>query len=251
MLFSATMPSTVKALANSILRNPEYVEVGERQNPVETVSQQVCSVRQADKMNLLVHVLETETIENVIVFSRTKHRADRIARQLSRKGFSTTVLHSNRSQSQRERALKGFRNGQFQILVATNIAARGIDVEGISHVINYDTPQQAEDYIHRIGRTGRAEATGDAITFVGEGEGPYLKDIERHTGQRLERLEFDGLTVGKGHPILEAGSEEKRNGKRSHGKSRNGQTRHGASRNGKPESRNSGGASRSKRRKYA
>lgn len=251
MFFSATMPSAVQELANSILHQPKYIEMGHRRNPAESVMQQVCSVKQENKMDLLVHVLETASVENVIVFSRTKHRADRIARKLVRMGFSTAVLHSNRSQAQREKALNGFKSGKFQILVATNIAARGIDVDSVSHVINYDTPQQAEDYIHRIGRTGRAEATGDAITFVGEGELPYLKDIERHTGKRLDRLEVDGITEMQGHPITMGSSGGSSNGKRSSGKSRNGRSRNGNSRNGAPNHRKSNNASRSRNRKAA
>lgn len=193
MLFSATMPSAVQELANSILTKPQFISIGERRNPAETVSQQVCSVVKERKMDLLLHVLENEDVENVIVFSRTKHGADRIVKNLGKRGFSATVMHSNRSQSQRQRALAGIKNGQFNILVATDIAARGIDVEGVSHVINFDTPNQAEDYIHRIGRTGRAEATGDAITFVARDEEGYLRDIERHTGKRITRKIYDGF----------------------------------------------------------
>ena len=200
MLFSATMPPSVEKLAESILHEPKYIEIGRRRNPAESVVQRMCAVQQAKKMELLVHVLEKESIENVIVFSRTKHRADRITRKLQRSGFRATVLHSNRSQYQRQQALKGLRNGKFQILVATNIASRGIDLEGVSHVINYDTPQQAENYIHRIGRTGRADTSGNAITFVGEGEFQYLRDIEKHTGKRIERLEFEGLTLMESRP---------------------------------------------------
>jgi len=132
-------------------------------------------------------------MDHVLIFSRTKHRADRISRNLGRKGFSTTVLHSNRSQSQRERSLGGFKSGHFKIMVATDIAARGIDVDSISHVINFDTPNQAEDYIHRIGRTGRALASGDAITFVSSEERSNLRRIESHTGKRLERKSYEGF----------------------------------------------------------
>ena len=194
MLFSATMPGEIRALANRIMKEPEYIEIGDRKNPVESVTQHSCAVKQADKPALLVKILKTEPIDSVIVFSRTKHRADRIAGRLSKNGFKTTVLHSNRSQSQRQRAIKGFKQREFQIMVATDIASRGIDVDHISHVINYDTPLQAEDYIHRIGRTGRAENVGDAITFVGEGEGTYLKGIEKHIGKKLDQMEFEGLT---------------------------------------------------------
>ena len=187
LLFSATMPKPVQALARSILSDPAFVEVGERRNPAETVVQQVCSVAPHQKMDLLYHVLDTEPVDHVLVFSRTKHRADRITRKLSKRGFAATVIHSNRTQGQRQRALGGFRNGSFTILVATDIAARGLDVDGISHVINFNTPNQAEDYIHRIGRTGRAQARGHAITFVAKEEERYLREIERHTGQRLAR----------------------------------------------------------------
>ena len=195
MFFSATMPGPVQVLARTILNNPEMIEVGERRNPAETVTQQVCKVPQAQKMDLLLHVLQTESMDNVLIFSRTKHRADRINRKLGQQGFSATVIHSNRSQSQRQRALGGFKNGQFQIMVATDIAARGIDVESISHVINFDTPNQAEDYIHRIGRTGRALTTGDAITFVAADEEAYLRQIERHTGQRLLHKVYDDFKL--------------------------------------------------------
>ncbi len=196
LLFSATMPREVQKFARSILTpDAEFVEVGERRNPAETVVQHACSVASHQKMDLLLHVLQNEPIDNVLVFSRTKHRADRITRGLAKKGFTATALHSNKSQNQRQRALDGFKRGRFQILVATDIAARGIDVDTISHVINYDTPNQAEDYIHRIGRTGRAESTGDAITFVARDEESYLRNIERHTGQRLARKEYGSLTA--------------------------------------------------------
>lgn len=196
LLFSATMPDAVRELAREILTKPVHVEVGERRDPAEGVIQQVCMVRQDRKMELLFHVLKTEPVENVLVFSRTKHRADRIVKKLGQQGFSATVMHSNRSQNQRQRALDGFKSGRFSIMVATDIAARGIDVDGITHVINFDTPGQAEDYIHRIGRTGRADALGDAITFVAGDEHQLLRDIERHTGRKLSRKvypEFAGM----------------------------------------------------------
>ena len=194
MLFSATMPVKVEEFAQTILHEPEFIQVGHRSNPADSVEQHVCAVKQADKMDLLIHVLRNEPIENVIVFSRTKYRADRISRRLSHKGFSSTVIHSNRTQNQRQKSLEGFQKGKFRILVATNIASRGIDVDGVSHVINFDTPEQAENYIHRIGRTGRGEASGNAITFVSEGEYQNLRDIEKHTGKRIARLDYVGLT---------------------------------------------------------
>jgi ATP-dependent RNA helicase RhlE len=226
LLFSATMPKEIRALADSIQTDPAFIEVGERHNPAETVVQQVCTVATHQKMDLLFHVLDTEPVENVLVFSRTKHHADRITQKLSKRGFAATVLHSNRTQGQRQRALAGFKRGQFRILVATDIAARGIDVDGISHVINFNTPSQAEDYIHRIGRTGRAQASGDAITFVAKEEEKYLRNIERHTGQRLTRKVYDSFEYsaetehapssqgGNGRPYRHT---SKRRPKRSHG----------------------------------
>jgi ATP-dependent RNA helicase RhlE len=185
LLFSATMPPAIRALAASIQDRPTLVEVGERRNPTETVTQSVYRVPQERKMDLLLHVLRTEPVESVLVFSRTKHRADRIARKLTQSGVSAAAIHSNRTQGQRQRALAAFKGGAVQVLVATDIAARGIDVDGITHVINFDTPNQAEDYIHRIGRTGRAQATGDALTFVSADEEAYLRAIEKHTGRRV------------------------------------------------------------------
>jgi len=214
LLFSATMPPQIHALAKTIMNRPEMIEIGHRRNPAETVNQHVCMVSQTQKMDLLVHLLQSETMDNVLIFSRTKYRADRIKRKLGQRGFSATVLHSNRSQNQRQRALSGFKSGQFQIMVATDIAARGIDVDSISHVINFDTPNQAEDYIHRIGRTGRALTTGDAITFVSADEVGQLKQIERHTGKRLAPRQLDGfeLAVDTGAP-----KREHSRGSRSYG----------------------------------
>ena len=233
LLFSATMPKAIQALTRSIQTDPAFIEIGERRNPAETVIQQVCRVASDAKMDLLYHVLQTEPTENVLVFSRTKHRADRIAGKLGKQGFSATVMHSNRSQGQRQRALDGFKDGTYQILVATDIAARGIDVDGISHVINYDTPNQAEDYIHRIGRTGRAEASGEAITFATRDEERYIRQIEKHTGQRLALKVYDGFDGGD----AEADAPQARGGQAK----ANGQ--------GNRRSRPHGNGSRSKRRR--
>ncbi len=185
LLFSATMSDEVKALASSVQKDPEIIEVGERRQPVETVTQQFYRVPKEKKLAFLMFLLQDEGLSSVLVFTRTKHGADKIARRLQRSGIRCSALHSNRTQSQREQALAGFRNGAFNVLIATDIVARGIDVEGISHVINYDTPAFAEDYIHRIGRTGRAEAAGTALTFVAEDEMKNLRAIERFTGSRV------------------------------------------------------------------
>ena len=197
MLFSATMPPAIQDLARSILYKPETVEVGERRDPAATVTQRAVRIDEAAKQDLLHHLIETEDVDRMIVFSRTKYRADRIRKKLDRAGFSAIAIHSNRSQGQRQRALKGFENGDFQIMVATDIAARGIDVPGVSHVVNFDAPNVPEDYIHRIGRTGRAEATGDAITFVSAAESDHLRAIEKHTGREIEQVRYDGFAAPK------------------------------------------------------
>jgi ATP-dependent RNA helicase RhlE len=193
LLFSATMPDAVRRLADAILRDPEFVEIGQRRNPADTVEQTACLIDESAKIDLLCHVLDMEEVDNVIVFSRTKHRADRITRKLNQGGYAAVAIHSNRSQVQRQKALQGFKDGRYRVLVATDIAARGIDIEGISHVINYDTPNLPESYIHRIGRTGRAEAEGQAITFVTRDDMGYLREIEAYTGRRIERVRFEGF----------------------------------------------------------
>ena len=195
VLFSATMPKAIRQLASSIQNNPKLVEIGERRNPAETVEQHIFAVSQDRKVDLLLHLLQNEPIQSVLVFTRTKHRADKIAKRLNREKIRSVAIHSNRSQNQRQQALAGFKRGKFQVMVATDVAARGIDVDTISHVINFDTPRTGEDYIHRIGRTGRAESKGDAMTFVAKDELAALRSIERLTGKRIARQTIDGLTA--------------------------------------------------------
>ncbi|MCX6897389.1 MAG: DEAD/DEAH box helicase [Verrucomicrobia bacterium] len=187
LMFSATMSREIRELTASIQRQPQIIQIGEQRNPVATVTQHIFTVQRDQKMDLLIHIIEEQNLDCVLVFSRTKHGADRISQKLERRGIRSAALHSNRTQSQRQKALDGFKRGHYRVLVATDIAARGIDVEGISHVINFDTPVYAEDYIHRIGRTGRAMATGDAITFVSRDEEEHLRSIEKFIGKRLER----------------------------------------------------------------
>ena len=186
LLFSATISEEVRRLTASIMNEPVMVEVGVEGNPAESVRQHFFAVEKPAKLGLLFHLIQEKKMESVLVFSRTKHGANKIARRLERSGIGTGILHSNRTQSQRLSALAGFRDGRYRVLVATDIAARGIDVAGISHVINYDTPTFAEDYVHRIGRTGRADATGDAIPFVAGDERDYLRKIERFVGKRYD-----------------------------------------------------------------
>jgi ATP-dependent RNA helicase RhlE len=193
LLFSATMSREVRSLVAGIQKNPHLIEIGTVNTPVNTVEQHFYQISQQSKMDLLLHVLKKGAIETMLVFSRTKHGADKIARNLAKRGISSAAIHSNRSQSQRKVALDGFKQRRLKVLVATDLAARGIDVQGISHVVNYDTPVFAEDYIHRIGRTGRAEAKGAALTFVSSEEEKYVKRIEYLTGTRYEMKEFPGF----------------------------------------------------------
>jgi ATP-dependent RNA helicase RhlE len=204
MLFSATMPEEIESLAAEVLRDPETVEAGERRNPVETIEQHFYSVQPDMKAALLIHAIEHEKMESVLVFTRTKHGADKIARRLDRAGITTAAIHSNRTQGQRDRALESFKRGSIRALVATDIAARGIDVNGISHVVNLDIPQQAEDYIHRIGRTGRAGAEGDAITFITREDQQYLRRIEKYTGKHIAVRSYPGFVVQQPQPQVQA-----------------------------------------------
>ena len=200
MLFSATISPEVKAISKDMQKSPKMIQIGRQRNPVETVTQHIYPVPKRQKVELLLHMLETQSMYSVLVFSRTKHGADKIRRKLERAGIEAVAIHSNRSQSQRQRALDGFRSGKFQVMVATDIAARGIDVQGISHVINFDVPAFPEDYIHRIGRTGRAAATGDAITFVCSSEKEYLTKIEKFIDRRFDREKLPGFAYGEPDP---------------------------------------------------
>jgi len=186
MLFSATISPEVKTLAADMLKSPKVIQIGRPRNPIETITQHFYAVEKSMKIDLLLHMIEDWRMFSVLVFSRTKYGADKISRRLTRAGIIAVAIHSNRTQNQRQQALDGFRSGKYHVMVATDIAARGIDVEGISHVINYDVPTHAEDYVHRIGRTGRAEATGDAITFVSREEQKYLREVGKFIGRKLQ-----------------------------------------------------------------
>jgi len=196
LLFSATLSSQVKRLAESIQENPVVVEVGEQHNPVETVTQHVYPTQRDRKIDLLRRIIVEEEMDMVLVFCCTKDGADFVARRLRHVGVDAIELHSNLSQKERQQALNGFKHGEHLVLVATDIAARGLDIEGISHVVNYDVPRYAEDYIHRIGRTGRAEATGDAITLVAYEEEEFLSKIEDFIGIKFERKKYRDFDHG-------------------------------------------------------
>jgi ATP-dependent RNA helicase RhlE len=196
LLFSATLSSEIEAVTHEFLRAPKTVQIGRRANPADTVTQLVYEVSKHLKPALLVHLLREPSMNMVLVFSRMKHSADRIARSLESSGIRTATLHSNRSQNQRLRALKDFKSGAVRVLVATDIAARGIDVDGISHVVNYDFPMHSEDYVHRIGRTGRAHAVGDAISFVTPDDHSALRSLERFIGRGIVRKRAEGFNYG-------------------------------------------------------
>jgi ATP-dependent RNA helicase RhlE len=179
LLFSATFSDEIKALADSLLNNPALVEVARRNSTVETISQKIHPVDRDKKRQLLSHLIKTHNWFQVLVFTRTKHGANRLAELLVKDGISALAIHGNKSQGARTRALAEFKSGQLQVLVATDIAARGIDIDQLPHVVNYDLPNVPEDYVHRIGRTGRAGATGEAVSLVCIDEAALLRDIER------------------------------------------------------------------------
>ncbi|HXG39269.1 MAG TPA: DEAD/DEAH box helicase [Bacteroidota bacterium] len=222
MMFSATMSKEVRELMSAIQKHPVLIEIGERRSPVNSVRQAFYTAPVNRKMELLLFMLEQKELDSVLVFSRTKHGADKISHRLQRSGIKSVAIHSNRTQAQRQRALGGFRNGEYRVLVATDVAARGIDVEGISHVVNYDIPHFPEDYIHRIGRTGRASATGDAITFVGQEETKHLKALERFTGKRYDITRYPGFDYSKPpeqpKPVLHATQDQSQSHQRERSK---------------------------------
>jgi ATP-dependent RNA helicase RhlE len=200
LMFSASLSREIEALTHQFQQSPKMVEIGRRANPAEAVTQFVYEVPPHLKPALLLHLLSDPNFDTVLVFSRTKHAADRIARRLESSGIKTGTIHSNRSQNQRLRALKDFKSGAVRVLVATDIAARGIDVDGISHVVNYDFPMHSEDYVHRIGRTGRAHAIGDAISFITpEDQGP-LRSLERFIGRGIVRKKAEGFDYNQPAP---------------------------------------------------
>jgi len=197
LFYSATMPPPIAQLTREMLKNPFTVNIERQAAPAVGITQAVYPVAQNLKAPLLIELLQRGDIKNVLVFTRTKHRANRLAETLMKKGVACERIHGNRSQAQRTLALAGFKSGKHRVLVATDIAARGIDVEALSHVINFDVPNVPEDYIHRVGRTARAEMTGDAFTFVSPEEQTDLAAIERAIGKRLPRITVPGFDYAK------------------------------------------------------
>ena len=193
LFFSATVPPEIAAVASFALRDPVRVEIGAARTITTLITHAIYPVQQEQKFELLLALLAAIDFHSVLVFSRTKHGADRIARRLREANHSVAVLHANRSQNQRMEALEGFRSGRYEVMVATDIAARGIDVAGVSHVINFDVPENPEDYVHRIGRTGRAQAVGDAFTLATPENNADVRAIERFIGQEIPRLKLEGF----------------------------------------------------------
>lgn len=187
LLFSATMPPGIVRLAKSVLRNPVRVQIGSGTVPAAGITQTLCPVPEHLKTPLLLALLGEANVESALVFTRTKRRTERLARQLAKSGIAAAQIHGDCSQGQRVAALEGFRAGRYRVLVATDVAGRGIDVEGISHVINYDMPETVEAYVHRAGRTARVDAVGQAISLVTPADEPTVRAIERAIGQTIER----------------------------------------------------------------
>jgi len=192
-LFSATIPPEIETLIQWAMRNPQTVEIGVRRSPKDTVKHVIYPVSDSQKTDLVLELLKRVNYESVLIFCRTKHGADRVAHLLKRNNHAVAVLHSNRTQREREQALRGFREGRYEVLVATDIAARGLDISVVSHVINYDVPQHPEDYIHRIGRTGRMEATGDAFTLMVAEDIRHVNAIERFISQKIPRVKLENF----------------------------------------------------------
>ena len=234
LLFSATMPQDIAELARQMLKDPAKVAVTPAATTVERIAQRVIHVDRGGKPKMLSDLLRQETVDRVLVFTRTKHGADKVVRGLNKDGIAAEAIHGNKSQNQRERVLANFRDGRVRTLVATDIAARGIDVEGISHVINYDLPNIPESYVHRIGRTARAGADGIAISLCSHDERPFLRDIEK-----LIRMSIPvSGQISASQPTQQQQHQQQRNGQDRNGSGRNGQ-RNGRSRNARGNGRSS------------
>jgi len=193
MLFSATMPPEIKHLTSWVLNDPEVIEIGASHSPADTVTHALYPVAREQKFDILLALLEKTEFSSVLIFCRTKDGADRIAHQLKEAKHAVAVLHSNRTQKERMDSLDGFKSGKYEIMVATDIASRGIDIAGVSHVINYDVPMHPEDYVHRIGRTGRAQNVGDAFTIMTGEDVQDVNKIEYFIGQKIDRIKLEGF----------------------------------------------------------
>ena len=222
LVFSATMPPEILSLVHDILKDPVKIQIGHRTTPAAGIRHALYPVARHLKTELLIELLRSQNMNSVIIFTRTKHYADRLFQKLELGGFKVSVLHGDRSQGQRIRALDRFRSGKSQIMVATDIAARGIDIDDISHVINFDVPNTPEDYVHRIGRTARMEATGDAFTLVDREEEPLVRDIEKALSRTLPRVTLPNFDYKKGLAAHRMRDHRSRHGASRHGSPRQG-----------------------------
>ena len=232
LLFSATFPEEVRTLAAGFMRDAVTVEVARRNMPIELIGQVVHPVDKDRKRQLLAHLVKSGNWQQVLVFCRTKHGANRLAEQLETDGIETAAIHGNKSQPQRMKALKRFKDCELQVLVATDIAARGLDIESLPHVVNYDLPHVPEDYVHRIGRTGRAGETGQAVSLVSGEDRSYLRDIERLIGKKIDQQIIPGFEVGSGYHTAQPEPQGRRgqgrqSQPRNSGGQRNGQRNQG------------------------
>jgi len=216
LFFSATMPPEIVKLANTILHNPVKVEVTPISSTAEKVAQQLYYVDKTNKKSLLINLLTKKDMHSVLIFARTKHGADRIAKDLTKQGFKTAAIHGDKSQNARQNALNDFKNGTIRSLVATDIAARGIDIDKLSHVINYEIPNQPETYVHRIGRTGRAAASGIAISFCDAEEREYIRDIEKLIGQKIPVVENHPYPMQDFNPAPKSANDRRHQKKGEH-----------------------------------
>ena len=239
LLFSATFPDEIRKLAGSFMHDPATVEVAPRNRPIELISQVAYPVDKERKRELLAHLVKTNNWQQVLVFTRTKHGANRLAQQLERDGIDADAIHGNKSQGARTRTLKRFKDNELQVLVATDIAARGLDIEELPHVVNYDLSHVAEDYVHRIGRTGRAGSVGEAVSLVSAEDRPLLAAIERLIGRRIEQKAAAGFEAGPSlHAPAARHEQQPRRHRQEHGRQRSAQPRQGGNGNRKPQDRN-------------
>ena len=225
LLFSATFSDDIRELSGQFLNDPVTVEVARRNAPIELIAQVAHPVDKDRKRALLSHLVKTNSWQQVLVFTKTKHGANRLAEQLGQDGIDADAIHGNKSQPARTRALKRFKDNELQVLVATDIAARGLDIEALPHVVNYDLPNVSEDYVHRIGRTGRAGSTGEAVSLVSGEDRPLMAAIERLINKKIEHRPIEGFEPGSGYHTAKHEPEQRRGGQRRGEPRKDGQRR--------------------------
>jgi ATP-dependent RNA helicase RhlE len=254
LLFSATFPDEIRKLAGSFMHDPVTIEIARRNAPIELIAQVAHPVDKDRKRELLAHLVRSQDWSQVLVFTKTKHGANRLADQLARDGIEADAIHGNKAQNARTRTLKRFKDNELRVLVATDIAARGLDIELLPHVVNYDLPHVPEDYVHRIGRTGRAGETGEAISLVSGEDRPLLAAIERLINRKIEQRVIAGFEPGAGHATARHEPEQRRGERGGQGRQARGRQAHAQPRQGsrdpqrRPEQRGAAKADRSQPR---